>query len=281
MQADSGADRRCPHCDQRLLADEVVCWHCGRPLATASQAAPGAQGVPAAKGVPATQGAPETAGQGEQQAQQRYSPAGVYGLLTALVIVGALAFTIFLGSQPRLQATEVALPEEWNIVADRDETFSVYLPEAWQTLDAGVDDEAQQLRDRLAQNEIYQAATLPLGGFVEDDEALFLATGTEESVFFLVVKSAVLNRLSEQEAIGLVQEADTTVVAANRVQNPGGSHAALHVELPQIGPNGLSCRQQFRPGTRFSLLVALCSERERLNPDTADTILASFQRLRP
>lgn len=275
MQADSDADRHCPFCDQRLLADEVVCWHCGRPLAAA------AQGAAATQGAPAEQGAPDTARQGHQQAKQRYSPAGVYGALTALVIAGALAFTIFLGRQPRLQATEVTLPEAWNIVADRDETFSVFLPEAWQTLDASVEDEAQQLRDRLAQDEAYRAATLPLGGFVEDDEALFLATGSEDSVFFLVMSSVVLNRLSEQEAIGLAQQADTTVVAANRVQNPGGSHAALRVELPQIGPSGLSCRQQFRPGTRFSLLVALCSERERLNPDTADTILASFQRLRP
>ena len=281
MQADSGADRHCPYCDQRLLADEVVCWHCGRPLATAAQEAPDTQGAPAKQGDTAKQGAPDRAGQGQQQAKQRYSPAGVYGALTALVIAGALAFTIFLGRQPRLQATEVALPEAWNIVADRDETFTVYLPEAWQTLDVGVEDEAQQLRDRLAQDEAYRAATLPLGGFVEDDEALFLATGSEDSVFFLVMSSVVLNRLSEQEAIGLAQQADTTVVAANRVQNPGGSHAALRVELPQIGASGLSCRQQFRPGSRFSLLVALCSERERLNPDAADTILASFQRLRP
>lgn len=263
MQADSGGERRCPHCDQRLLADEAVCWHCGRPVPAASQAPP------------------QAAGQEEQQAKRRLSPAGVYGALTALVIAGALAFTIFLGSQPRLQATEIALPDEWNIVADRDETFSVYLPEAWQTLDAGVEDEAQQLRDLLAQNEAYQAATLPLGSFVEDDEALFLAMGAQDSVFFLVMTSSILNGLSEQEAIGLAQEAESTVVAANRVQNLGGSYAALRVELPQTGPNGLFCRQQFRPGSGFALLVALCSERGRLNPDTADTILASFQRLRP
>lgn len=70
--------RRCPHCDQHLLEDEDVCWHCGARLEPAANTAAGSQVDP-----------------DETMFDRSFL---IYGALTVLVVLAALFLTFFLGA---------------------------------------------------------------------------------------------------------------------------------------------------------------------------------------
>lgn len=70
--------RRCPNCDQRLLEDEAVCWHCGARLeAVADNSATTRHIDP------------------EQTIFDRSLV--IYGGLTVFVALAALLLTLYLG----------------------------------------------------------------------------------------------------------------------------------------------------------------------------------------
>lgn len=70
--------RRCPHCDQHLLEDEEVCWHCGARLEPAAgNAAAGKQIDPE-----------------ETMFDRSFL---IYGALTVFVLLAALLLMFYLG----------------------------------------------------------------------------------------------------------------------------------------------------------------------------------------
>lgn len=71
--------RRCPQCDQHLLEDEDVCWHCGARLEpAAANTAAGRQVDP-----------------DETMFDRSFL---IYGALTVLVVLAALFLTFVLGA---------------------------------------------------------------------------------------------------------------------------------------------------------------------------------------
>ena len=255
--------RRCPRCDQQLLEDEQVCWQCGYRLEPA----------------PANLAENSPAGATNEGARERADPSLlIYGAVSACVILFALLFTLILGRQPRIETSMVSLPEGWVIVADEQRNFSVFLPREWPVLDANTapDELAEALRER----EAYATAMNPLGGFVEDEEVIFLARGSRPSTFLLVGASPILNRLSPAEAAGLAREENASVLDARQIESRGTRQAAISVALEPGGEAGVICSQRFIGGEQTALLFALCAPPGQLNQETAETILSSVQRLR-
>lgn len=70
--------RRCPQCDQHLLEDEDVCWHCGARLESVADGAVAGRPVD-----------PE-----ETMFDRSFL---IYGALTVLVVLAALLLTFYLG----------------------------------------------------------------------------------------------------------------------------------------------------------------------------------------
>lgn len=260
-------ERRCPNCDQLLLAEESVCWQCGQPLPERDQE----PGPPS----------------GAEETSEQSLALEVYAVWTVLVVAAALMVTFLLGRQPRVQAANTLLPDGWVVATDRERTFTVFLPEQWEQLDAATDNEQQQLHQLLGEREAYRRAAEPLTGFVEDAEPLFLARGSDATAdattgaFLIVMRSRSLNRLTPTEAIGLAQEGDVTVSDARNVTDFGRSYVGIRVVIHLSDTTELICRQQLTTGTQEALLLALCTAPGRLSPSAIDTILGSAQRLAP
>ena len=258
---------RCPRCDQQLLPDEVVCWQCGYRIREDVEGKAVEERAVANPGLP--------------------TPVIVYGLLTAFVIVAALLVTASLGRQPRLQAAGVPLEDGWQVVADDAQTFSVYLPQTWTWFDVSDGEGEQAIAQLLASAPEYLKATEPLTGYVEDEEVLFLAQGSDApglgsglGAFLVAVRSETLNGLTPGEAIGLARENKDLVTEARQVNDIDRSYVALRIEYDE--QNGeLHCRQQFTTGEQFALLLAFCYTPGRFREDAANTIMQSAQRLAP
>lgn len=265
-------ERRCPNCDQLLLGDETECWQCGQRLSRVPQAAEARQ---------------EPAPDVKAESQRSRTALEIYAAWTVVVVIAALAVTVLLGRQPRVQAATVPLPEGWTVVSDRERIFTVFLPEAWEQLDAADEDEKRRMERLLSDVAVYRQATEPLTGFVEDEAPVFLARGSTRAdsdvpaAFLIVVRSRLLNRLTPAEAMGLAQEGSVPVLDVRRVTNFEKSHVALRVEVPGAGSEEMTCRQQFTTGEQQALLLALCAGPGQLTSDTVDTVLGSAQRLAP
>lgn len=265
--------RRCPNCDQHLLEDEQTCWQCGYRLGPAPDnlAAPPSAGA-------ASLSAETRADSPRADSPRPDSSLIIYGAVSLCVVLFAIFFTFFLGRQPRVETSTVTVPEGWVIMADRQRNFSVFLPQEWPVLDAN--SEADELARALSEREVYAMATHPLGGFVEDEEVIFLARGSRPSTFLLVAISPILNRLSLAEAARLAREGDVLVRDARQIENLGAWQTAISVVLEAAGEADTHCEQRFIGGEQTALLLALCAPPGQLTAETSETILSSVQRLR-
>jgi hypothetical protein len=263
---------RCPRCNQQLLPDEATCWQCGYQIREDIEGKGGEESAVENPGLP--------------------TPVIVYGLLTVCVIVAALLVTASLGRQPRVQAARVPLQEGWQVVADDAQTFTVYLPETWTLYEASDAQEERTIGQLLSGAPEYRMATEPLTGYVEDEEVLFLAQGSDApgsgsgsgsglGAFLIVVRSAALNGLTPVEAIGLARETEDLVTEAEQVTDFERNYVALRVEYDDEQGSELHCRQQFTTGEQFALLLSFCSTPGRFREDAANTIMQSAQRLAP
>lgn len=259
-------ETRCPRCNQLLLPDEAVCWQCGYRLREDVEE----------KATP-----DET---GDKRALP--GPLIVYGLLTVFVILAALLVTASLGRQPRVQSASVPLEDGWQVVADDAQTFTVYLPQTWTLFDASDAEEEQAIAALLSSAPEYRMAVEPLAGYVEDEEVLFLAQGSDApgsgsglGAFFIAMRSSTLNGLTPIEAIGLARESEELVTEARQVTNFDRNYVALRIEYHEEQGGELHCRQQFTTGEQFALLLAFCSTPGRFREDAASTIMQSAQRL--
>ncbi|HSM56884.1 MAG TPA: hypothetical protein VK879_12080 [Candidatus Sulfomarinibacteraceae bacterium] len=229
---------------------------------------------------------PQTSSGAKEDTGRPRAALEIYAVWTALIVIAALAVTFLLGQQPRVQAANALLPDGWVVATDRQRTFIVFLPEQWEQLDAAADDEQQQLHQLFGEREAYRRATEPLTGFVQDAEPLFLARGSDApaasaGAFLIVMRSRLLNRLTETEAMGLAQEGDVAISDARHVTDFGRSYVGLRVVVHLSDTEEMICRQQFTTGAHEALLLALCTAPGQLSPSAIDTILGSTQRLAP
>lgn len=245
--------QRCPNCDQRLLPDDQVCWHCGLILASPSDA-------PAAPAPPSPQ-AP------------RAQPQHIYGALTAATILLALLLTVYLGSQPRSRRPLGSPPQGWGVSSDRAQSFVLFLPQDWRQFTAEV-----ELAELLAQEPRYHAALAPLAAAVDDEEVIMLVRGQHPLVFLIVARSERLNRLPAAEAASLFVAGEEGVLEARSVQSQGAAQAEFHIDLHNDGE--LHCRQRFIPGDATAFLFSLCTPPSALPRQTIDTLLSNIQLLR-
>lgn len=251
--------RRCPNCDQHLFSDEQRCWHCGlklEPLVDSGASAPAAE-----------------------PADRSFT---IYGIVTAGVLLAALLLTVYLGRQPRLAPSAADLPDGWHIVTDRARNFAVFLPQAWRIFqNPGATD---QLPATLTRTELYRDALLPLGGFVDDEQALILAVGSQPSTFLLVASSSILYRLSPadvaQADLRQPNAEDITVLEARQLESQGTAQTHLRVLHGADEANSALCRQRFMRGEDAALLFTLCAFPGALSDHAAETILSSIQILR-
>lgn len=253
--------RRCPNCDQLLMEDEAVCWNCGQAMGAAP-----AEGKPEREETPA--------------GERPLSAVVIYASLTAAVVAGALLLTAFLGGRPRLQAAGAQPPEEWEQVADENETFTLYLPPAWHVVDGGDDEGRATLNRLLSGNALFRDALHPWYQ-VRDVEAIFLAASTDPEAgsspeeLFLVARSAALNRLTFLELISVVEQSDVIISAAEIVDDYDRRYAYVRLRTPQ----GLVCQQQFLLGDEEVLLATFCGREEEPSTATLEAVRGTFQRL--
>lgn len=264
---------RCENCGQPLLEGDTECWQCGQQVA----------------GGPVGEAASLQARQKWEEASSsaELSPMVVYGGLTVFLIILALLATIYLGRQPLVQAASQAPPDGWAFISNLSREFVLMLPESWALFDEH-DMEEEAFSRLVATNPTLTQATYPLGIVAEDLHILFVAAdgSGEESAelieapeqFVVVAQSALLNRLSTEEALAEARAAADAGVAelveAEYVDNFAKSHLSLVVRIPT--ENGeLPCRQQLIVGVSSNLIVAACGPDQQLST----SILESFQRL--
>lgn len=249
--------RRCPNCDQHLLADETVCWQCGAQVQPESSVAP----VTPTKNRAAT---------------WRSDPLIIYGAVTALVLLTTLLLTAYLGRLPLAQTQMGNPPSGWVAVSDPARQVALFLPQDWSRYTAP--DEA--LTQVLEQHDFYDQALAPLVEYVEDEEVVLLATGARPTTFLIIARSVRLNRLSPADAAFLAGDGDDRVVDAREIAPAqGASQAAFLVELPTESAAPLQCRQRFLRGIDSAFLFSLCSSENGLQEEAAGVILSSIQRL--
>lgn len=251
--------RRCPNCDQQLLDDEQRCWQCGLQLEplTETRAAVAETAAPDPEELSFT----------------------VYGALTIAVILAAFLLTLYLGDQPRLELSEANLPEDWIMTSDNERSFLVFLPEAWRTFQ--LPEDADRVPQSVVATGLYRQALLPLAGFVDDEQVMFLALSNEHSSFLLVARSAILSRLSPadvaQADLSLEGEELVTVLEARQLVSHGVAQAHLRVLHGSDETTGAVCRQRFVRGEQSSHLFALCAEGGALSDQVVEIILSSIQ----
>lgn len=264
--------KHCPACDQLILEDETVCWHCGQPLGTNTT----------------TSTAPATASEISPSPDLRRavtSPLAIYAALSTLVIAAACLLTVLLGAQPRASAASSSPPDGWLAVVDRQRTISLFLPEQWQLWDATNEDERAEVNAIFERASIYREATAPLGMLATDVEPVLFATGAEATdyqepgPFLLVAQSQTLNRLDRPEAIALARAGGVPVLSATTVDDFEKRYVALLVAPAGEGDDTWRCQQQFTTGREKAVIVALCYRPGTIDVDALATIEESIQRI--
>ncbi len=262
----------CINCGQPLLENDASCWQCGQPVDEANASVADS---------PLVKDKWE-----ETSSSSNISALAIYGGLTILLLLSALAVTIYLGRQPLVQAANQRAAAGWAHVTNLRRDFTFLAPVEWELYDFddsdAVDDAFAQL---LASRPELTAATRPLSAAADDLLILFVAIGQGaigEGVspeFVVVAQSRALNDLTSDEAIiaarRIAEETGVaTVSAADYVEDFAKSHLSLDVEIP-LETYELHCQQQFVTGVSVSLIVAGCGPNEVV----LEEILSSFQRL--
>lgn len=250
--------RRCPNCDQRLLSDDVRCWHCDLRLEPLD----------------------DVRDDRDEAAQPSNDPfLTTYVAITVCVILAALSLTIFLGNQPQLEPFSADTPNGWTLVTDSERTFVIFLPETWRVVPNP--DKAGQIPLTVAGIAHFRNALLPLSDFVEDEQRVLLAIGGQPSTFLVVGQSAILNRLSAADIaradLAEISVEGVTVLEARQIESRGTAQAQIQVLHGVDEEDGALCRQRFVRGVRGAYIFSLCAQQDALGAEAADTILSSIQ----
>lgn len=271
---------RCDNCGEKALDTDVVCWHCGMPLAGREEHVPEKVTV--------------------KDSWQRGVSASSLGLMVGMavfVLIGALVMTFMLGRQPLVQVTfGTRPPSGWGVFTAANMGFTVFLPTNWEWIDGSSTEQSAALGSHLENDELLYYGTYPFGAEVDDLEIDFLALGPEPLAelpgpFFLVARSSVLNQLGYNEALQFLSSGEYRADANIEVRNTryvddfDKSHVATEVRIPVPDRRieALSCQQQFVRGEGQAMVVAACSPSGRfaVYQGNFEDILASFQRLKP
>lgn len=263
--------QRCTNCNQLLLDDDTACWQCGQPVMGGGANTGAARATAAPKPSQPTTDVPALL---------------VYSILTVVVILLALAVTIYLGRQPLVQATSQRAPDGWLLVANVNRDFTLIQPENWMMVDADASDQPDDpLNQVLDRNPIYATVLAPLGELTDELYTLYIAaseplTTTRPGAFLVVVRSRTLNQLTPDDALrraaALAEANGLTLYNAEYVDNYDKSHVYLNLLIPTEA-GLLHCQQQFIPGRGDSLLLSACGS----DQNEIGQILDSFQRLTP
>lgn len=247
------------------MADDVSCWQCGHPVSGAPEAT-----------------AETIKEQWSSDASNRsLSALAFYAGLTALVMILALAVTLYLGNQPLVQAFSQRPPDGWSFVTGRDRSFTLLLPDDWPLFDDSTPAPGR-LQQLLTDNPTFTEALRPLSEHTDDIQILLLAlneevpAGEQPASFIVVARSYSLSALTPQEVIDLANESEITSQAPRYVENFDKSHIFINADIP-LATDSLDCRQQFHSGETDSLLLSVCGRGQNELIHALD----SFQRLEP
>jgi hypothetical protein len=266
-------NRRCPVCDQPLLEDETVCWHCGH---AAGQASPAAATAPPAGPRRAT-----------AEADVRLSPKLFYGVLTAVIIAAALYLTAFLGRQPLAHGSRTDLPAGWVWLTSGQNDFTFFVPATWEVRQAMGDEETATLTALVHTTDGLARALQPLSRLDYQLRVTLYARGPlpveqTEPGFVLVARSRALNKLAAGDLVNLAvtaaEELGVTLAAAGEVVLFDQRYVYVDA-ITIVGEQRQRCQQQLFHGTEEMLWITACGPPEdRFQRDLA-AILGSFQRL--
>ncbi len=249
------------------MAGDVSCWQCGHPVPGALEATATAETVK-------EQWSSEASG-------RSLSALAFYAGLTTLVMILALAVTLYLGNQPLVQSFSQRAPDGWSFVTGRDRSFTLLLPDEWALFDDS-SPAPGRLQQLLADNPAFTEALRPLSKQADDIQILLLAlndqvpAGEQPASFIVVARSHALSTLTVQEVIDLANESEITSLEAQYVENFDKSHIFIDANIP-LATGMRDCRQQFHPGETSSLLLAVCGRGQNDLVHALD----SFQRLEP
>ncbi len=273
----SGLNLRCENCGQPATATDVVCFHCGQPLADREEL-------------------PEPAVKVKDGWRQTISPRAAAGYIgiAALVLLAFLLVTRSLGQRPLVQVGFATRPAEgWRQMVNQGENFLFYLPNNWETYDGLDPDQTDELALRLAESELYQLATQPLSSLTDDLEIIYLAQNgrpaeDDRFAFLVIGRSALLSGLAYDEVLEVWSNDPSLDGVANFVDDYSKSRAEVVVRLSlerresEVADEAIRCRQHFVRGNVESYLLAICSPADRYIPraSTFEVINDSFQRLK-
>ncbi len=260
----------CDNCGEPAMPSDSKCWHCGAPL-------PGRE--------PDKDETIRVANSWKEGANPRLVL--IYGLITAIVIIGALALMAYLGRLPKLQVgVGTRVPESWQAVTPVNMSFYVNLPGDWFLLDASDKDQRQQLQELVSREPVFEIAGRPLGASLDDWRITFLGYqgslgGQLPPLLFVIGESDRLAGLSYQEAMGYLAETGYQVKEVFQVDNFDKSHLSIYVRLTldEDEENWLVCRQQYIRHQLEGILVSFCAP-EAIYPGQEEkivNILESFQ----
>lgn len=266
-------ERRCENCGQPALASDTACWHCGWQLVEEGDA----ESLDLV-----------TVRQGWQQ-PANLSAILVYATLTAVVILMTLFVMGWLGRRPLIDAgSEGSLPGEWREIMPADQSYTFNLPENWLHLDGSERLEAPELAALLESDEIFQAATFPLGEELADLAIVMVAATPmfqDNEAFLIVATSRGLGTLAQEDVTEFLREAefDNSLVLALETADTGESWP-VKIAAEVIGEAGDQlhrCQQELLVRGDIGWLVSACTPSLDYHQYEQDliTMLDSFQPL--
>jgi hypothetical protein len=249
-----------------------MCWHCGYELAPPT----------------AVTTTPSSTLAAEEAEPFSLSAVSVYGVLTAVIIIGILLTMRSLGQRPLvLLNPDTNINLGWTPITDPDLQFTFDLPPEWELFNNLDSEKAADFAALLAGEPQLAASVAPLGIEAADTDLLMIVmTDTPEGVtavpaFVTIARSTVLRQLSLEDTILFAQQnSGDTILAETSLFTSffGDNRAQIVVEMP-FTPDTLTCYQHIAQTAKESYLVVGCapSRRYGIYRETIDGILSSFQ----
>ncbi len=270
----------CNNCRQAVLPDDSTCWHCGAQLTPQ----PKSTEEPNKKDQ-VTKWQLNTTADGVAL-DTLASPAIVYGVITAVVIIMVFVLLGQLSQPPLLQiAASQVPPNGWSRITYGDYEFTVSMPAAWEMVRSD-QIEATSLTELVNDLPYYENEVfLPYQTLADDLEILLWAHDQNQAAaagpFVIIARSQQLSTLSPEEADELASQlsADLSyeIFQQEIVDNANKSHFALATVTEHF-----RCQQQFVNGRVASLLITACAPQPEYvqQRETLEEILRSFEYLK-
>lgn len=265
---------RCENCGQTVMATDSQCWHCGRKL-------------PNRVIKPERRARPETAVATDTLPLPAFRTILMYAGLTAVALLILIATTRAIGQAPLFAVnSNNQLAAGWQPFTDRQQQYTLNLPQTWQVVDLTQDANTPELRSSPP----LQALESTFTALVGDAELLFLGAEdtavfpTGSPAFVLVAHSHRLQQLTPEQLVAYAQQQLPENVTIANVQLPDKDAAtpitALLYNIEQ-DEQVWRCLEHFVPGHHGLYLVNTCTSFGQFPVHQSDfeTILHSFQPL--